>query len=188
MNGQQGFTLLLGMLLLLGMTLTGLALVDRSLLDARGAYSDRQDARIFQQAEAELARVVAAATVPVVTDNTAASPRMRDTLLGLARQGQCVEFGLGASAVTVGVPRDHCDAGHRVVLQRIENPCLDEHQIRRNASSSGMASCRYYEVGLSHESSGEHGFQSVYELHRGLRETMVSAVSNRLLLLSGGDE
>ncbi|OHV11490.1 hypothetical protein [Kushneria phosphatilytica] len=186
MRRQRGFTLLIGMLLLLGMTLTGLALMDRGLLDIRGAFSDRQDARTFQQAESDLTRVVAAAAVPVDTAAPEETLQVRHALVSLERQQQCVTIMIDDTSVVAGETRPQCGEDNRVVLQRIENPCLDERLIRRRATGNGLVSCRYYDLRIRHESdSRTSGINADHELHRGLRETMVSAVSNRMLILSG---
>lgn len=154
---QRGFTLLIGLILLTGMTILATSLVERGLLDTRFAFRAVDNLSDFQQQDGEIEAVLAD----------------RDTLIGnnfdLACSDNFTPLSADGDDIAVGIRR-LCPAARLPE----PSPAQRERLVRLQGTSYGaqtqqtLSQYRYFELrAVSPDDGGEALYQGIVTLSTG---------------------
>ncbi|WP_158700882.1 hypothetical protein [Phytohalomonas tamaricis] len=168
---QGGFSLLIGLILLTGMSILALSLFSSGLFETRSAYQTGQRVENFQLNDG----VVDQLLMDLLPDSSGETSSLMTQLQQLEKD-QSIDITVCAD------DEDDCSGEGSITLKRVDNPCDDEALIRELSSSNGRALCRYYEADISREQQRDI-LHSSSALQQGLFDVTYSATTSNGLAL-----
>lgn len=171
---ERGFALLIGLVLLMGMTLLALSLFSNGLFETRSAYQVQQRSANFQANDGLIDQLL----LDLLPDSAGEASALMAQLLELDEGGS-----VGRPVCASGA--GDCTGNGSIKLIRMDKPCVDETLIRALSSSDGQALCRYYEAEFERQQRRDI-LRADSRLHQGLFDITYGATQRNGLAIEGG--